>query len=75
MNRKKGKDAPNTKQARGENLDALLDEVDRKLDLIQGVSRPDACRQMGETIAKDSTLDENDKKRLAEQLKELGDPS
>lgn len=56
-------------------IDDLLDDIDRKLDLIKGVSRPDACLQMHETIAKDSSLDENDKKTLLEKLKELGDPS
>jgi hypothetical protein len=72
---KKGKDAPTVKQARAGKLDDLLDDIDRKLELIKDVSRPDACRQMGESIAKDDSLDEKAKKLLAEKLKELGDPS
>ena len=73
---KKGGDTVATKKRTGPpTLDDLLDDVDRKVDLLKGISRKDACRQMGETITKDTSLDENDKKLLAEKLKELGDPS
>ena len=73
---KKGGDTAATKKRTGPpSLDDLLDDIDRKVDLLKGVSRPEACRQMGESLAKDSSLDENDKKLLAEKLKELGDPS
>ena len=42
---------------------------------VKGTSRAETCRQMAETIAKDSSLSEADKALLSEKLKELGEAS
>ncbi len=49
----------------------MLDDIDSKLDLIKGVSRPEACRKMTDTISKDSSLTEGDKKSLTELVGKL----
>ena len=51
----------------------MLDDIDNKLDLIKGVSRPEACRKMTDTISKDSSLTESDKKSLTELVGRLAD--
>jgi hypothetical protein len=56
-------------------LDELLDDIEDKLDLIKGTSRSDACRQMVETLSKDRSLAESDKKLLSEKLNEMGGAS
>jgi hypothetical protein len=54
------------KQTGPPSIDDLLADIDSKLDLIAGISRPDACRKMIETISGDASLPETDKKRLSE---------
>jgi hypothetical protein len=72
---KKAKDVTTAKQARIQSLDGLLDDIEGKLDRIKGTSRADACRKMAETIVKEGSLTESDKKLLSEKLKELGESS
>jgi hypothetical protein len=54
-------------------IDVVLDDIDSKLDLIKGVSRPEACRKMTDAISKDSSLTEGDKKSLADLVGRLAD--
>lgn len=54
-------------------IDDVLDDVDRKLDLIKETSRSDACRKMIDTLSKDSSLTESDKKSLTELVGKLAD--
>jgi hypothetical protein len=52
-------------------IDDVLEDIDNKLGLIKGVSRPEACRKMTDAISKDSSLTEGDKKSLAELVGRL----
>jgi hypothetical protein len=62
------------KAARGPTtIDDVLEDIDSKLDMIKGVSRPEACRKMTEAISKDSSLTEGDKKTLTELVGRLAD--
>ena len=54
-------------------IDDVLEDIDNKLDLIKGVSRPEACRKMTDAISKDSSLTEGDKKSLSELVGRLAD--
>jgi hypothetical protein len=54
-------------------IDDVLEDIDSKLDLIKGVSRPEACRKMTDAISKDSSLAEGDKKSLTELVGRLAD--
>jgi hypothetical protein len=54
-------------------IDDVRDDVDNKLDLIKGVSRSEACRKMIDTISRDSSLTESDKKTLTELVGKLAD--
>jgi hypothetical protein len=54
-------------------IDNVLDDVDDKLDLIQGISRPEACRKMIDTLSQDSSLTESDKKTLTDLVGQLAD--
>jgi hypothetical protein len=54
-------------------IDDVLDDVDRKLDLIKETSRSDAGRKMIDTLSKDSSLTESDKKTLTELVGKLTD--
>jgi len=56
-------------------IDDVLDDIDDKMDLIKGVSRPEACRKMIESLSKDSSLNAADKELLSEKLKGLGQAS
>jgi hypothetical protein len=59
------------KQAGPRTLDDLLADIDGKLDLIKGVSRADACRKMAETISRDTSISEDDRKRLTDLVGQL----
>jgi hypothetical protein len=73
---KKGGGTEVTKKRTGPpTVDDVLEDVDRKLDLIRGVARSDACRKMSETISNDPSLTDSDKKLLSEKLKELSEAS
>ena len=52
-------------------IDDVLDDIDKKLDLIKGVPRTEACRRMTDTISKDSSATESDKKALTELVDRL----
>ena len=54
-------------------IDDVLEDIDSKLDLIKGVSRPEACVKMRDAITKDSSLAEGDKKSLSELVDRLAD--
>jgi hypothetical protein len=54
-------------------IDDVLDDIDNKLDMIKDVSRTEACRKMTDTISKDSSLTEGDKKSLTELVGRLAD--
>ena len=54
-------------------IDSVLDDIDDKLDLIQGISRPEACRKMIDTLSQDSSLTESDKKTLTDLVGQLAD--
>jgi hypothetical protein len=54
-------------------IDDVLEDVDHKLDLIKDMTRPEACRKMADTISKDSSLTESDKKSLSELVGRLAD--
>jgi hypothetical protein len=54
-------------------IDNVLDDIDDKLDLIQGMSRADACRKMIDTLSQDSSLTESDKKTLTDLVGQLAD--
>jgi hypothetical protein len=54
-------------------IDDVLEDIDNKLDLIKGVSRPAACVKMMDTISKDSSLTDSDKKSLNELVDRLAD--
>ncbi len=54
-------------------IDDVLDDIDNKLDLIKGISRPEACRKMVDTLSQDSSLTESDKKTLTELVGKLTD--
>jgi hypothetical protein len=54
-------------------IDVVLDDIDSKLDLIKGVSRPEACRKMTDAISRDSSLTQGDKKSLADLVGRLAD--
>jgi hypothetical protein len=67
----KGKDSATTKKRSGPpTLDDVLDDIDVKLSRLNGTSRRAACQQVIETLSKDNSLTENDKKLLTEKLKE-----
>jgi hypothetical protein len=68
----KGKDLATPKKRSGPStLDDVIQDVDAKLHLLQGVSRTDACQKIIEVISQDKTLTGSDKKLLTEKLKEL----
>jgi len=72
----KSKDVATTKKRSGPpSLDDVLDDIDVKLGRLKGTSRSAACQQVIETISKDNSLTENDKKLLTEKLKERSDGS
>ncbi len=52
-------------------IDDVLDDIDKKLDLIKGVSRTEACRRMADTLSKDNSIPQNDKKFLTELVDRL----
>ena len=52
-------------------IDDVLEDIDGKLDLIKGVSRPEACVKMTDAISKDSSITEGDKKSLNELVDRL----
>jgi hypothetical protein len=67
----KGKDVATTKKRSGPpSLDDILDDFDVKLGRLKETSPSAACQQVIETISKDNSLTENDKKLLTEKLKE-----
>ena len=73
---KKGQAAATTKaRSAAPTIDDVLDDIGSKLDKIKGTPRAESCRQMTETITKDSSLTDLDKKLLSEKLKELGEGS
>jgi hypothetical protein len=71
---KKGASVKKKATAKGPTtIDDVLDDIDDKLDLIKGVSRPEACRKMVDTLSQDSSLTESDKKTLTELVGKLTD--
>jgi ATP-dependent 26S proteasome regulatory subunit len=54
-------------------IDDVLEDIDSKLDLIKDVSRPAACVKMMDTISKDNSLSDSDKKSLNELVGRLAD--
>jgi hypothetical protein len=67
---KKGSGAKK-KQTGPTTIDDVLDDIDHKLDLIKGMYRPEACRKMIDTLSRDSSLTESDKKTLTELVAQL----
>jgi hypothetical protein len=63
------------KQAGPSTLDSLLDDVENKMSLIQGMSRPEVCKKMAEAIAADSSLAETERKKLTELVNDLAKES
>lgn len=63
------------KQAPAETLDDLLAETAAKMSLIQGMSRPDVCKAMIETLAKDNALRTSEKELLKAKLQQLAQGS
>jgi hypothetical protein len=62
------------KKARGPmTIDDVLDDIDGKLGLINGVSRAEACRKMSDTISQDRSLTPDEKKSLEELVGRLAD--
>jgi hypothetical protein len=59
------------KQTGPPTLDDLLADIDGKLNLIEGVSRADACKIMIESISADSSVPDDDKQRLKELIGKL----
>jgi hypothetical protein len=59
------------KQTAPPNVDDLVADIDNKLDLINGMSRADACRRMIDTISADAAIPDNDKKRLTELVGQM----
>ncbi len=51
----------------------MLDDIDNKLDLIKGISRPEACRKMIDTFPRTARSRESDKKTLTELVGKLAD--
>jgi hypothetical protein len=73
---KKGGSAPATKKQTGPpTIDDVMDDIGSKLDKIPGITRAETCRRMAEAVSKDNSLDDGDKRLLAEKLKELGEAS
>ncbi len=56
-------------------LDDLLDDVENKLSLIKGMSRPDVCRKMLETISADTSLAQTDRDKLRELVSGMAEGS
>ncbi len=54
-------------------LEELVEDVDKKIDLIKGVSRSETCRKMTETISSDSTIDDSERKTLTELVGKLAE--
>ena len=52
-------------------IDDVLEDIDSKLGLIKGVSRPEACVKMMDAISKDNSITEGDKKSLNELVDRL----
>ena len=63
------------KQAGPTTLDTLLDDVENKMSLIPGMSRPEVCKKMAEAIAADASLAEADRKKLTELVNGLAEDS
>jgi hypothetical protein len=73
---KKGGDNPVTKKQAGPpTIDDVLDDIGSKLNKIAGITRAETCRRMAEAVSKNNSLDDADKRLLAEKLKELGEAS
>ncbi len=51
-------------------VDDLLDDVGSKLDKIKATPRAESYKNLIEAISKDSSLNDSDRKFLAEKLKE-----
>jgi hypothetical protein len=73
--KKGGNTAATKKQTGPPTIDDVLEDVESKIDTIRGTSRAETCRQMIETISKDSSLTESDKQLLTEKLRELAGAS
>jgi hypothetical protein len=56
-------------------LDDLLDDVENKVSLIPGMSRPEVCRKMVETIATDPSLAQTDREKLKELVNGMAEGS
>jgi hypothetical protein len=73
---KKGGDFATTKKQTGPTtIDDVLDDISSKLDQISGATRAESCRRMAESLSKDNSLSDADKRLLSEKLKELGGAS
>ncbi|WP_165227916.1 hypothetical protein [Aquisphaera insulae] len=62
------------KQTGPRTIDDVLQDVNGKLSQIQGVSRADACKKMTETIAKNASLGEADRKALTDLVGRMANP-
>jgi hypothetical protein len=70
-----GAPANKKKQPSGLPLDDLLDDVENKLSLIKGMSRPEVCRKMLETISADTSLAQADREKLKELVNGMAEGS
>jgi len=60
-----------TKKAEAETADDLLDEIAGKARMIRTTPPAEVFRKMSEAIARDQSLDENDRQALAGKLDEM----
>jgi hypothetical protein len=63
--------AATKKRAGPSTIDDVLDDINSKIDRINGITRADTCQQMIEVISKNSSLTESDKQLLTQKLHEL----
>jgi hypothetical protein len=50
----------------------VLEDIDSKIDKINGTARAETCRQIVQAISQGSSLTESDKQFLTQKLRELG---
>jgi hypothetical protein len=61
-----------TKKAPASNVDGVLDDIGSKAATIRGIPRGEVFQRAADAISKDTSLEEPDRRMLAEKLKEMG---
>ncbi len=67
----KGESKAQTKQAQTEDLDSVLDDIERKARAITKIPAPEVFKKIADAVSKDTTLDAKDRDTLVERLNQM----